>query len=133
MQRLEVSGAVRPIYTSLGVKGLKEVSRRRLTAVEGVRSRASTSGICGGQSGMGQFSPPVLLFAPVRIIPATLHTNLRLNIILIKRTSGRSLGNLKKSRLFVGNRSSTVFPIQCCRSSVIEVVFNSYTIMKAAV
>jgi hypothetical protein len=85
---------------------LKAVSRRRHTAEASVRSRVSPSGICGGQSGTGTVSSPVLLFAPVRVIPATLQSNLHFNIVLIGRKSGRSLGSLKKLRLFVGNRVS---------------------------
>ena len=36
MQRLEVSGAVRPIYGSLGVKRLNELKQRITTAVASV-------------------------------------------------------------------------------------------------
>jgi hypothetical protein len=31
MQRLEVSGAVRPLYESLGVKGLNSISKEQVT------------------------------------------------------------------------------------------------------
>ena len=49
------------------------VSRRPPTAEARVRSRVSSCGICGGQSGTGTGSPPrILPFSPVNLIPLML-------------------------------------------------------------
>jgi hypothetical protein len=45
---------------------------------------------------LGQVSLRVLRFAPVSIIPPMLHNHIDFNITFRRRTSGRSLGNLKK-------------------------------------
>ena len=49
MKRLEVSGAVRPLYRSLGVKGLSKKSRRSWSLSErfvGKKNLISVPGIC---------------------------------------------------------------------------------------
>jgi REP element-mobilizing transposase RayT len=47
---------------------------------------------------LGQVSLRALRFAPVSIIPPMLHNHLHLNINLKRRTTGRSLRNLKKNQ-----------------------------------
>jgi hypothetical protein len=49
-----------------------------------------------GKVALWQVSLPVLRFSLVIIIPPTFHTHLYLNITIIRRTSGRSLGTLRK-------------------------------------
>ena len=45
MQRLEVSGAVRPLYRSLGVKGLRNFSRRTLQPAVAELSTTQTNSV----------------------------------------------------------------------------------------
>jgi hypothetical protein len=45
----------------------------------------------------GQISLPVLLFSPVSLVPLVLHTHIRLNTTLIRRTSGRNLRTFTQS------------------------------------
>jgi len=53
-----------------------------------------------GKVTLWQVSIPVLRFSHVSIIPPMLHTHLYLNITVIRRTSGRSLGSLRKHGSF---------------------------------
>ena len=75
MQRLEVSGAVRPLYGSLGVKGLNStlmgfplsqpISLRLLIAEDPVRHQADHVKTVIGRTAKEQVRLPVLLLPPV--------------------------------------------------------------------
>ena len=68
-----------------------------LTAQACIRSWISDSKIWCGRRSTGTGVCPFLRLCRVSLNPALLHNHFQLDITLIRRTSGRSLGNVKKS------------------------------------
>jgi len=74
---------------------LQVTDRRPLTTEDRVHSQPSLCQICGEQEWhLDMFFSQYFRFPPFRNIPPILHT---LNISLIGRTSGRSLGTFRQS------------------------------------
>jgi hypothetical protein len=83
------------------------VSRRPLTAKFWVRSQSNPIEICGENKWhCGRVLLQLHLFSPVSTTPPILHTNLRLHVVLIRRTNGRSLESFEKAMLFRKSRSA---------------------------
>jgi len=59
--------------------------------------------ICGRQSNSQKVSLGIFWFFPVNTIPPVLGTHLRLNINLIRRTSGWNLGTFKQNNVCIGD------------------------------
>jgi hypothetical protein len=76
------------------------VTRRSLKKEAWVRSQVSPCRIHGGQNGIGTGFHQVLLFSAVSITAAMLHSNLRLDFAVTRRTKGRGLGTIRKSMRF---------------------------------
>jgi hypothetical protein len=76
------------------------VVRRPFTTEAWVQFQASPCGVCGVKSDTGTGFARSTPFSPFSNIPPKLHTYLRHNTNVIRRTSGRSLGTLKRTMRF---------------------------------
>jgi hypothetical protein len=76
-----------------------------------LQNRASQFRICSRHSGIGTRFFQRTSVSPAGAIPPMLHTHHHLNTLLIRRTSGRSLGSYKQSDANSGTGQPTVFTL----------------------
>jgi len=75
-------------------------SHRSVTAKIQIWKQDNPCEICDGRSGTWTGFPPSTYAFPVNLIPPMFHTHLHLQVYLIKRKNGWSLGNFRLAMLF---------------------------------